>query len=191
MISPANVRRLLGLMIVIACVVAIGRAADPSQDEKFARDAYWGQDDTWSEHAQLLGKPAPALTLTAPRFAIPKPADMKGKVVVVDFWATWCGPCRRAVPHNNEIARKYADRGLLFVGACGGGGEANMYTVAEQLKMEYPTGHASDEVAKAWGVKWWPHYVVIDRQGLVRAAGVSPDALEKVVETLLDEAAGK
>ena len=43
--------------------------------------------------------------------------DMKGKIVVVDYWATWCGPCIASIPHNNEVAKEYADKGVVVVGA--------------------------------------------------------------------------
>jgi hypothetical protein len=88
---------------------------------------------------------------------------------------------------NNEVARKYADKGVLVIGACGGEQEEKMNEVAEQTRMEYPTAKTTAASAQAWGVQWWPHYVVVDRKGMIRAAGIKPDYVEKIVEALVEE----
>src|SRR5436309_2703130 len=67
----------------------------------------------------MQGKPAPALVLKG--WINSKPltaADLKGKIVVLDFWATWCGPCIASIPHNNELAKKFADKAVVFIGIC-------------------------------------------------------------------------
>ena len=81
----------------------------------------WTWDDeavVRSKHAALEGKPMPALSLQGWVNGEVKPQDLKGKVVVVDFYATWCGPCMAAIPHNNELLKKYKDKGLVIVGVC-------------------------------------------------------------------------
>ena len=162
-------------------------AAKAGGVEALAREGYWGKDDTWKDHSKLLGKPAPKLQLTNWVGKEIKPADMKGRVLVVDYWATWCGPCIASIPHNNEVAKRYADKGVLVIGACGGGGEERMPELARKHGIEYPVARVSEESTKAWGVRWWPTYAVVDRGGNVRAIGIKPDYVEKVVDAILKE----
>lgn len=156
-----------------------------------ATEGHW-LESGWSAHRPMLGKPAPRLDLSGWLNGDVKPEAMKGKIVVVDFWATWCGPCRASIPHNNEVVRKFADRGVLVIGACGSGrGEERMADVAQATGLVYPTARASAATTAAWNVQWWPTYAVIDRNGLVRALGIRPDYVERVVEALLEEQPAK
>jgi thiol-disulfide isomerase/thioredoxin len=186
MIRAAATLRFLTVAILVVGCPFFALAAQGGKVEQLAKEGHW-EPEAWANHAKLLGKPAPDLAMTDWRGKPVKAADMKGKVVVVDFWATWCGPCKAAVPHNNEVAKKYADKGVLVIGACGGEQEEKMNEVAEQTKMEYPTAKTTAASAKAWGVQWWPHYVVVDRKGMIRAAGIKPDYVEKIVEALVEE----
>ena len=168
------------------------QAADKSSGGKAAVDAlakegYWGKEETWKEHSKLLGKPMPKLELSNWINSEVKPADMKGKIIVVDYWATWCGPCIASIPHNNQVAKHYADKGVLVIGACGGGGEEKLEATAKQHGIEYPTAKVSKKSTEAWHVQWWPTYVVVDRKGNIRAIGIKPDYVEQVVDALLKE----
>ena len=186
-----NAQPLILLAVVAAALAAIVgwrayQARHPNLDQ-LAHDAYLGDPDTWPAHQKFLGHPAPPLDLTEWRGTPVTPETMKGKIVVVDFWAVWCEPCLQSVPHNNEVAKKYADKGVIVVGACGAEEQEKMKAVADEVKMEYPTGRASDKTTTAWGVQFWPHIAVLDRQGKVRAVGIKPDALETVLDALLRE----
>lgn len=140
---------------------------------------------------QLIGKPAPAITLTGWMNGEVTPADMKGKVVVVDIWATWCGPCIRSIPHNNELVEKFGEKGLVLIGVCSSGnGQEKMEQVAQEKGIKYPVGKdASLKVEKDWKVGFYPTYAVIDRNGKVRAIGLTPKGVDTVVEKLLAESA--
>jgi thiol-disulfide isomerase/thioredoxin len=188
--NRARMGWLVGFVALSVAVCVVWAAEAGKKAEAIAKEGYWGKEDTWAEHSKMLGQPAPALNLSDWHGKAVTAADIKDKIVVVDFWATWCGPCKQAVPHNNELAKKYADKGVVVVGACGGGGEEKMDAVVDETKMEYPTGKASEATTKAWGVQWWPHYVVVDRAGKIRAIGIQPDYVEKVIQALMEEGSG-
>ena len=144
-----------------------------------------------TSHAALEGKPMPALDVTEWLNGEVKPADLKGKVVVVDFYATWCGPCMRAIPHNNELLKKYGDKGLAIIGVCTSShGQENMAATVKSKGIEYPTAQDPNlKTEKAWAVHYYPTYAIVDRKGIVRAIGLQPDYVERVVQELLDEPA--
>jgi thiol-disulfide isomerase/thioredoxin len=131
----------------------------------------------------------PAFDLTGWVNGQVKPEDMKGKVVVVDFYATWCGPCLAAIPHNNELLKKYKSKGLVLVGVCTSSrGQDKMDQIVKTKGIEYPTARDSQlKSEKAWAVGYYPTYAVVDRKGIVRIVGLQPENVEKVVEKLLKE----
>jgi len=154
--------------------------------------------DTWTwdddarmraAHAALEGKPMPALDVTGWVNGEVKPEDMKGKVVLVDFYATWCGPCMAAIPHNNELLKKYKDKGLLVVVICTSKrGQALMDETVKARGIQYPTARDPQIRSEtAWRVGYYPTYALVDRKGIVRIIGLQPENVEKVVKTLLDE----
>lgn len=162
-----------------------------------ARAAEFPDSWTWhdkaanrSGHAALEGKPMPALDVTGWVNGEVKPADMKGKVVIVDFYATWCGPCMAAIPHNNELLRKYKDQGLVIVGVCTSSrGQEKMNDRVKEKGIEYPTARDSQlKSQSAWAVHYYPTYAIVDRKGIVRIIGLQPEYVERVVQKLLSEA---
>jgi hypothetical protein len=154
-----------------------------------AKSGHWGEEN-WETHHTMLEKPAPALELSGWMNGNISRNAWNGNIVVVDFWATWCGPCRKSIPHNNELFNRYKDRGVFIVGACcsgGRGGQERMGEVVTQLGLEYPTAQAADSFVDTWNVSFFPTYAIVDRKGDLRALGVSPDYVEPIIQALLEE----
>lgn len=162
--------------------------------------------------AELVGKKAAALNVeTWVNGKALTDADLKGKVVLLDFWAVWCGPCIATFPHLIEWNEKYADKGLVMIGltkyynydwnAEKDRAERSQGTVApekeqamlakfaEQHKLTHRFGvQKTNETAEFYGVTGIPQVVVIDREGVVRMIKVgSGDANAKAIGALLAE----
>jgi thiol-disulfide isomerase/thioredoxin len=141
----------------------------------------------------LEGKPAADITAASWIGAETTIQASRGKVIVLDFWATWCGPCMAAIPENIKLVNEYKDKGMVFIGVHdGNSGTEEAPGVVQKKGINYPI--AIDKAAKplsttaaAYNVQFWPTYVVIDRSGNVRAAGLTPNHVEDVVKALLAE----
>jgi thiol-disulfide isomerase/thioredoxin len=117
--------------------------------------------------------------------------NAKGKrVVVVEFWATWCGPCRVSIPHLTELQKKYASRGVAIVGVSdeasatvksfvGSMGEKMDYTVAVDRDRR-----TSEAFMGAYDINGIPHAFVIDKEGRIAWHGHPMYGLERVLEQL-------
>jgi thiol-disulfide isomerase/thioredoxin len=154
----------------------------------------WTWDDNpenRASHAALEGMPMPPLAVSGWLNGVVTAPEIKGKVVLLDFYATWCGPCRAAIPHNNELLKKYRDQGLVIIGICTSNlGQENMAALVKSAGIEYPTAQDPTlKSEKAWQVHYYPTYAVVDRKGIVRSIGLQPHNVEKVVAKLLAEPA--
>ena len=161
-----------------------------SYASEFPDDWTWDQDaEARKAHAALEGKPMPRLDVTGWANGQITADQIKGKVLIVDFYATWCGPCMAAIPHNNEMLKKYKDQGLLIMGVCTSSrGQEKMDQTVKDKHIAYPTARDPDlKSEKAWAVHYYPTYAVVDRKGIVRAIGLQPGNVEKVVQKLLEE----
>jgi thiol-disulfide isomerase/thioredoxin len=146
------------------------------------------QKKIWAK--PFLGQLAPKLVVEKWLTAVP---DCKGKFVLVDFWATWCPPCRKAIPELNAIHKKFGDK-LVVIGLSDET-EAAVKKMAEP-KIEYFVAiDTQARMKKAVDVTGIPHVLIIDPQGIVRWEGFplldGYELTEKVVEDILNAPAKK
>lgn len=141
-----------------------------------------------------VGKPAPPITLTTLEGAQIATRDLRGKVVIVTFWATWCVPCREELPLLSRYAQQHARDGLVVLGFSLDTPD-NLDTVRGVARsLRFPVGLLGDPHVPGYGRIWHlPVSFTIDRNGMLRDNGwkdTTPvwtaEQLERVVTPLLD-----
>lgn len=123
-----------------------------------------------------------------------KLSDLKGKVVLLDFWATWCGPCRMTIPHVEAIYEKYKDKGVVVIGINLDTGDlSNVQQFINEQGMKYlVVTDPNSQVAGLYGVNSIPRFFLIDKNGRIAKMiiGYDPnmeDVLSKEIDKLLSE----
>ncbi len=126
-----------------------------------------------------IGASAPDFPMTDLAGKPVKISDYRGKVIVLDFWATWCGPCIASMPHTQEVAKQYRDQGVIVIGACTSDERAKFDSWVAANREKYPDFiFAHDPLekspdrasAKLYGVGGIPQQFIIDREGRIAAA---------------------
>ena len=129
---------------------------------------------------------------SAPDFRLPLLAggefhlDEPGHVTVLDFWATWCGPCRQELPNVDELYRRVRDRGVRVV-AVDIEGEAMLPAVREIVAgqgLKLPIALRGEEAANAYRVNSLPHLVIVDGAGRIRKVLMGVHGVDALLEAV-------
>ncbi len=140
-------------------------------------------------------RPAPPFRLQAYDGSMQSLAGLQGKVVVLNFWATWCGPCREEIPILRRVRREYTARGVEVLGvAMDGRGWPAVTPFVAARGIDYPILLGTPAVARAYGgLKTLPHTVFIDRHGRVVATAstvLEEASLRRIIGLLVAEQVG-
>jgi thiol-disulfide isomerase/thioredoxin len=134
--------------------------------------------------------------LLAPDFVLPqldgtplRLSDYRGKVVLLDFWATWCDPCREETPHFIELEQEYADRGLQIIGVSMDDTSSPVREFYEQFHVNYPLVMGDAKTGEAYGgVLGLPIIFLLDRDGRIVAkhmGSTKAEAFDREIAALL------
>ena len=145
-----------------------------------------------------VGKTAPEISgedLSGEKFKL---SDYRGKVVLLSFWGSWCGPCMAQLPRERELTEKFRDRPFALVGVNSDPDKGKLKPVLERHKITWRSFWCGEkgregEIPQAWNVVGWPTVYLIDAQGVIRAKKWLSPKLDERIEELVKkaEAAGK
>lgn len=168
------------------------RSTMPTMEEIAAKMG-GGGGSGMGEPNPLVGQKAPGVTLNLLDGNKLPLSDLRGKVVVLDFWTTWCKPCIMALPLVNEITARLADEGVVFYAVNQMESKSQIETFLKKKGLDIPVAlDVQAAVGESFGVSGLPHSVLIDKKGVVRKVhvGFGPGMekmLEKEIEELLNE----
>ncbi len=135
--------------------------------------------------------PAPDFTLTTFDGETIRLSDLRGQVVVINFWASWCPPCRDEAPYLESTWRKYKDKGVMFIGVDYLDTEKKALEYLAEFDITYPNGpDIGTRIADAYRIKGVPETFFVDKRGYVRSVSIGPlrpPMLEEEIEALLAE----
>jgi thiol-disulfide isomerase/thioredoxin len=153
-------------------------------------------DDQNAQRAtRYIGRPELARARMAPPFAVTtvdgqriSMDDLQGKVVLLDFWATWCGPCREALPHMQKVAKKFQGQPLVILSVSLDKDEKawkDFIAKNEMTWLQYRDGYFEGPIAKKFSVNSIPHTFTIDTDGVMQEEHIGDASIEGKLNKLL------
>ncbi len=191
---PAGPWRSLLCLLLAAALLPAGsaRAAEPPVNP----EAWYVEDEGASLLLRLEETRAPELVVPDANWlgAPQSLRALRGSIVVLDFWAAWCPHCWPCLSRDQDLVKKHGKEGVVVVGIHDGSPAGRTHWEAakgsvRERSVTFPIALDSPDLAGNTNAKyhigWFPTYVVIDREGIVRGAGIRPEYVETLVEKLL------
>lgn len=167
-----------------------------SDDIKKTRPAQAVSDYITTNQKLAIGSPAPEFSGPTPSGETIALNDIRGKVTIIDFWAAWCGPCRKENPNVVRVYEKYHDKGLEIIGVSldgnprqKGAKDAWLNAIQKDNLTWYHVSNLqyfNDPIAKQFNINSIPATFIIDEDGLIVAKNLRGQALEDKIEELLN-----
>lgn len=136
-----------------------------------------------------IGKEAPEILTHDIEGNDAKLSALRGRVVVLDIWATWCGPCRAMIPHEREMVERLKDKPFTLVSISGDEKKETLTDFLAKEKMPWTHWWNGNKggILEDWDVQYFPTIYVLDTKGVIRHKDLRGEALEKAVNALLEE----
>jgi thiol-disulfide isomerase/thioredoxin len=137
-----------------------------------------------------IGKVAPEIEADDLEGRRMKLSDYRGKVVVLSFWGSWCGPCMQMVPEERKLVERMAGKSFALIGINSDNDRTKVKAAIEKEKITWRSfrdGAAPGPIATAWNIRSWPTIYVLDVQGVIRYRNVRGQALIDAVDALVPE----
>lgn len=162
----ANLRVFIAFALATTVAAVVGCSSDSKLELKLQGSASPAQVSA-AANAQVSGRKAPGFVLTDLAGNAVDFGRFQGKVVLVDFWATWCPPCRRSIPDLSELHSKYSERGFEVVGiSLDQTGPAKVASFAGQMQIPYTIVMGNPQVVNDWKAGTAiPVAFLVDRNG--------------------------
>lgn len=134
---------------------------------------------------------APDFTLTTFEGETITLSELRGNVVVINFWASWCPPCREEAPYLEQTWRKYKDRGVIFIGVDYVDTEPEALAYIDEFDITYPNGpDIATRISQAYNIQGVPETFFVAKNGELRGNHIGPlysPALDEKIDALLAE----
>jgi len=135
-----------------------------------------------------IGKPAPEFTLPLFDGGEISLSDLRGKVVVINFWASWCDPCREEAPVLERMWREYRDRGVVFLGVNYVDVESEARKYMQEFDVTYPNGpDVGQKIARAYRIRGVPETFFVDQQGNIAPIIIGGEPRPKKISPITEE----
>jgi peroxiredoxin len=135
------------------------------------------------------GEPAPEISLPGANGSVVNLSDLKGKVVLIDFWASWCGPCRNNNPRLVKLYQKFHEKGFEIFGVSVDNTSASWKEAIKEDQLQWVQVNDNkgwnSSVAMTYNVNAIPASFLVDKEGVIRAIDFEGRALEAKIKSLL------